>query len=110
MILHTLLQVGQMKKIILSNFFLLLLTVNVHAKSSVFLDYLPLYDKTKYDANFSNFSYVDPNAKKGGSIVLPEYGTFDSFNPFIFKVIIDMYDPITIFLSVLGLFSVGELP
>ena len=29
------------------------------------------------------------------------------FNPFTFKVIIDMYDPITIVLIVLGLFSVG---
>ena len=31
----------------------------------------------------------------------------DAFNPFTFKVIIDMYDPITIFLIVLGLFCVG---
>ena len=30
----------------------------------------------------------------------------DTFNPFTFKVIIDMHDPITIFLIVLGLFSV----
>ena len=30
-----------------------------------------------------------------------------AFNPFTFKVIIDMYDPITIVLIVLGLFSVG---
>ena len=30
-------------------------------------------------------------------------------NLFIFKVIIDMYDPITIFLLVWGLFSVGLL-
>ena len=30
-----------------------------------------------------------------------------AFNPFTFKVIIDMYDPITIFLIILGLFSVG---
>ena len=30
-----------------------------------------------------------------------------AFNPFTFKVIIDMYDPITIFLIVLGLFCVG---
>ena len=28
-------------------------------------------------------------------------------NPFIFKVIIDMYDPITIFLIVVGVFCVG---
>ena len=32
---------------------------------------------------------------------------FDAFNPFTFKVVIDMYDPITIFLIVLGLFFVG---
>ena len=30
-----------------------------------------------------------------------------AFNPFTFKVIIDMYDPVTIFLIVLGFFSVG---
>ena len=30
-----------------------------------------------------------------------------AFNPFTVKVIIDMYDPITIFLIVLGLFCVG---
>ena len=30
-----------------------------------------------------------------------------AFNPFTFKVIIDMYDPITNFLIVSGLFSVG---
>ena len=30
-----------------------------------------------------------------------------AFNAFTFKVIIDMYDPVTVFLVVLGLFSVG---
>ena len=30
-----------------------------------------------------------------------------AFNPFTFKVIIDMYGSITIFLIILGLFSVG---
>ena len=30
-----------------------------------------------------------------------------AFNPFTFKVIIDMYDPITIFLIIWGLFCVG---
>ena len=30
-----------------------------------------------------------------------------AFNPFAFKVIINMYDPITVFLIVWGLFSVG---
>ena len=31
-----------------------------------------------------------------------------AFNPLTFKVIINMYDSITIFLIVLGLFSVGR--
>ena len=35
------------------------------------------------------------------------YLLVDAFNPFTFKVIVNMYDPITIFLIVLGLFSVG---
>ena len=30
-----------------------------------------------------------------------------AFNPFTFKLTINIYDPITIFLIVLGLFSVG---
>ena len=30
-----------------------------------------------------------------------------AFNPFTFKIIIDMYDPVTVFLIVWGLFSVG---
>ena len=31
-----------------------------------------------------------------------------AFNPLIFKVIINMYDPVIIFLIVLGLFSIGR--
>jgi len=35
------------------------------------------------------------------------YVLFRAFNSFTFKVIIDVYDPTTVFLIVLGLFSVG---
>ena len=31
-----------------------------------------------------------------------------AFNPFTFKILINMYDPITSFLIALGLFSVGR--
>ena len=31
-----------------------------------------------------------------------------TFNPFTFKIIVDMYDPIAVFLIVLGLFSVDR--
>jgi peptide/nickel transport system substrate-binding protein len=35
--------------------------------------------------NFSHFPYADPNAPKGGRLVLGILGTFDSLNPFIVK-------------------------
>ena len=34
---------------------------------------------------FPHFPYVDPNAPKGGSVVLASVGTFDNFNPFILR-------------------------
>ena len=46
---------------------------------------IALYGKPKYTGNWQHFDYVNPNAPKGGRIVLPAYGTFDNFNPFIFK-------------------------
>lgn len=48
-------------------------------------DSLPLYGESKYSSNFKHFEYVNPQAPKGGRVVLPEYGGFDNFNPFIFK-------------------------
>ena len=48
-------------------------------------DSLSIYGKPKYLQNFTNFSYVNPQAPKRGKITLPEYGSFDNFNPFIFK-------------------------
>lgn len=47
--------------------------------------YLSLYGEPKYSSGFKNFAYVNPQAPKGGRIVLPAYGGFDSFNPYIFK-------------------------
>lgn len=48
-------------------------------------DTLPLYGEAKYHNQFSHFDYANPEAIKGGRIVMPAYGTFDNFNPFIFK-------------------------
>ncbi len=39
----------------------------------------------RYSANFTHFDYVDPDAEKGGRLVLSGRGAFDSFNPFILK-------------------------
>lgn len=48
-------------------------------------DYITLNTAPKYTENFTNFSFVNPDAPKKGRIVLPAYGTFDNFNPHIFK-------------------------
>ena len=63
---------------------LLLVTLQplVHASPSAALGYQP-----KYKENFSHFDYVNPDAPKGGELVLSWIGSFDSFNPFLLKSI-----------------------
>lgn len=39
----------------------------------------------KYESGFEHFDFVNPNAPKRGKLVLPAYGSFDNFNPFIFR-------------------------
>ena len=46
---------------------------------------IALYGSPKYTGNWQHFDYADAQAIKGGRIVFPAYGTFDNFNPFIFK-------------------------
>jgi len=50
------------------------------AAPSAALGYQP-----KYPAGFGNFDYVNPNAPKGGEIVLLGRGSFDSLNPYVLK-------------------------
>lgn len=49
------------------------------------LPHIALYGDAKYAHTFESFDYVYANAPKGGKIVMPSYGSFDNFNPFIFK-------------------------
>lgn len=46
---------------------------------------LSIYGQPKYATDFKHFNYVNPEAPQGGRLVLPAYGGFDNFNPFIFK-------------------------
>jgi microcin C transport system substrate-binding protein len=46
---------------------------------------LSLLGKHALPSDFKSFEYVNPNAPKGGEIVLSSVGTFDSFNPFIVR-------------------------
>ncbi len=46
---------------------------------------LALGGKPKYPPGFAHFGYADPAAKKGGTLVLPSEGGFDTLNPFTLK-------------------------
>ncbi|MGB5397933.1 MAG: ABC transporter substrate-binding protein, partial [Gammaproteobacteria bacterium] len=59
---------------------LVLLSRNVFAVYAMGMGYTP-----KYPADFQHFDYVNPDAKKGGELVLSGFGTFDSLNPFLLK-------------------------
>ena len=48
-------------------------------------NYISIGDTPKYTEKFNELEYVNPQAPKKGRIVLPAYGTFDNFNPYIFK-------------------------
>ena len=37
----------------------------------------------RYDADFKHFAYANPNAPKGGTMRLPQMGTFDNFNAIV---------------------------
>lgn len=68
-----------LKQIVLCSIFILLDQFAV-ASPSIGLGYTP-----KYPDNFQHFDYVNPDAPKGGTIILPGFGNFDSFNPYILK-------------------------
>jgi peptide/nickel transport system substrate-binding protein len=46
---------------------------------------IALYGEPKQPEGFAHFSYVNPNAPKGGRLVLGAFGSFDSLNPLIVR-------------------------
>ncbi len=46
---------------------------------------ISLYGDLKYGEDFKHFSYVNPDAPKGGALKLPAIGSFDNLNPYIIK-------------------------
>lgn len=75
-----------MKRNIISSFFyILVFSCCFGAANAAIVDKIAIYGKSKYNSGFKSFEYVNPDAPQGGKIVLPAYGTFDNFNPYIFK-------------------------
>ncbi len=84
---HIPLGVGQMQANIRNSlivFCALLISFGAEAKTR-FVDSFSVSSTPKYTSDFTHFSYVNPIAPRGGKLTLPAYGSFDSFNPFIFK-------------------------
>lgn len=46
---------------------------------------ISMYGDVKYPAGFTHFDYVNPDAPKGGTLKMPDVGTFDNLNPYILK-------------------------
>ena len=46
---------------------------------------LSMHGTPKYAAGFTHFDYADPNAPKGGRVVLGQTGSFDTLNPLIIR-------------------------
>lgn len=74
-----------MKKIITIITAFLMLQSWVLAEESSTIHALAISGTPKYGPDFTHFDYTNPDAPKGGSVVLDALGTFDSLNPFAIK-------------------------
>lgn len=62
-----------------------LVAVSLLASSAHAAHGLTVFGGLKYPPGFHHFSYVNPNAPKGGTLKLSASATFDSTNPYIIK-------------------------
>ena len=82
-----------MKPVTNSFLALILCVFCLNSASAKIYDHIALYGQSKYAPNFKAFEYVNKDAPQGGKIVLPAYGTFDNFNPYIFKGVAASFVP-----------------
>lgn len=66
-------------------FFLLLISKVVAIEELDSAHAISMHGVPKYEKNFKNFDYVNPEAPKGGTIKQYEIGSFDTLNNFILK-------------------------
>ena len=82
-----------MKTITASSLFLISLFFEAVGAQAKIADRIALYGQSKYASDFKAVDYVNPEAPQGGKIILPAYGTFDNFNPYIFKGVAASFVP-----------------
>lgn len=56
-----------------------------HAEKITRAHGIALHGDLKYPPGFTHFDYVNPDAPKGGSVILMGHGSFDSLNPYTLK-------------------------
>ena len=61
------------------------LTLPAAAQEATTSHAIILHGEPKYPADFRHFDYANPDAPKGGEVILAAIGTFDSLNPFILR-------------------------
>ena len=72
----------------ITQFLLLVSLIGVLSGAALAAQGIAQYGKPKYPEGFAHFDYVNPNAPKGGTLVLPNPGqrtSFDKFNPFTLR-------------------------
>jgi peptide/nickel transport system substrate-binding protein len=72
-------------KILVSLLLLLALAVPASASAAAPVHGIAMHGSPKHAAGFKHFPYVNPDAPKGGRLVLGTLGTFDSLTPFIIR-------------------------
>ena len=63
----------------------LMIMLGVSATSAELKNSLARFGNPKYPADFTAFSYVNPQAPKGGKLKMGTFGTFDTLNQYIAK-------------------------
>lgn len=80
---------GKMQLMRLQRFTALLLALTLFAPACPLhagpVHGIAMHGQPKQPADFSHFSYVNPQAPKGGRLTLSSFGSFDSLNPLIVK-------------------------
>ena len=72
----------------ITQFLLLVSLIGALSGAALAAQGIAQYGKPKYPEGFAHFDYVNPNAPKGGTLVLPNPGqrtSFDKFNPFTLR-------------------------
>lgn len=76
----------QVRRLAFAFIVLFVLAVSPYGSAWAATDHgIAMHGQPLYEPGFANFSYVNPQAPKGGTIVFGALGSFDSLNPLIVK-------------------------